>query len=99
MIYVTDSKYGSIHIIDGSTNSIVKTIQLDSNEIQLGISVNSVTNKAYVSNMKSGTLSILDTEPFSAAIPEFSLLAPMILVISILTITIMTRLEIGNVKY
>ena len=99
MIYVTDSKYGSIHIIDGSTNSIVKTIQLDSNEIQLGISVNSVTNKAYVSNMKSGTLSILDTEPFSAAIPEFSLLSPMILVISILTITIMTRLEIRNVKY
>ena len=99
MIYVTDSKYGSIHIIDGSTNSIVKRIQLDSNEIQLGISVNSVTNKAYVSNMKSGTLSILDTEPFSAAIPEFSLLSPMILVISILTITIMTRLEIRNVKY
>jgi YVTN family beta-propeller protein len=68
-IYVGDSGFqgangNTIYVIDGTTNSIVQRLQVGSDnqnniaEVQIGVNPN--TNKIYVVNLNSNTVSVID---------------------------------------
>ena len=57
-IYVTNYQDGTISVIDGINNKIIKTIKLEPGVE--GIAINPLTNKIYVANGLNTTLYVLD---------------------------------------
>jgi YVTN family beta-propeller protein len=56
-IYVT-TQANNVRVIDGTTNAIIDTIPVGN--FPLGIAVNAATNRAYVANVSSSTVSVID---------------------------------------
>jgi YVTN family beta-propeller protein len=59
MIYVANSAANTISVIDGTTESVVRTIQVRGDNPR-GIGVNPNTNIIYVANALSGTVSVIN---------------------------------------
>lgn len=56
---MTNSGANSVSVIDTSNNTVIETINVESNP--QGIAVNPAANRAYVANSGSGNLSVIDT--------------------------------------
>lgn len=57
-IYVANSQTGNISVINGETNAVIETIDVDGNPF--GVSVNTITNRIYVVNANSKNISVID---------------------------------------
>jgi YVTN family beta-propeller protein len=59
MIYVANSAANTISVIDGTTESVVRTIQVRGDNPR-GIAINPNTNLIYVANALSGTVIVIN---------------------------------------
>ncbi|MGO4274899.1 YncE family protein, partial [Paenibacillus sp. TAF58] len=67
-IYVTNVSSDSVHVIDGKTLQIVKTIKVGRNPI-IKPAINSVTNRIYVANNLSRFTSLIQGRTLGRSIP------------------------------
>lgn len=69
-IYVTNFLSNTISVIDGATNTVIKTIDAEA-EAPCAAAVNSATNKIYVANCNAGLVTVIDGEnhTFVTSIP------------------------------
>ena len=56
-VYVNSANENAVMVIDGRTNTVVATVDVDS--LPQGVAVNTRTNAVYVANQDSNTVSVL----------------------------------------
>jgi YVTN family beta-propeller protein len=57
-VYISNTRSNSISVIDGTSDKVVKTIDIDYSPF--GMAFNPNTNKLYVANTEGGTVSVID---------------------------------------